>query len=275
MNVPFVRGDSCGRPRRGEDEDMTTRLESKVIVITGGSSGIGEAVAKRVASEGAAVVIGARREDVGNEVAASIRAAGGHAFFLATDGTVEAEVAELVGAAVTKFGRLDGAFNNVGGVGAIGVLQTIDKMAWHADLDQNLTSIFYSLKHQIPAILASGGGGAIVNNASIAGTIGIRALSSYVAAKHGVVGLTRSAALECASQGLRVNALVTGEVDTPLFRSLLGAPPDGDLAAEAMNPVGRIARSDEIAAFVAFLLSDESTFITGAALAIDGGCTAQ
>lgn len=214
---------------------MTTRLESKVIVITGGSSGIGKAVAKRVASEGAAVVIGARREDVGNEVAASIRAAGGHAFFLATDGTVEAEVAELVGAAVTKFGRLDGAFYNVGGVGAIGVLQTIDEVAWHADLNQNLTSIFYSLKHQIPAILASGGGGAIVNNASIAGTIGIRALSSYVAAKHGMVGLTRSAALECASQGLRVNALVTGEVDTPLFRSLLGAPPDGDLAAEASS----------------------------------------
>ncbi|MFL6147178.1 MAG: SDR family NAD(P)-dependent oxidoreductase [Pseudonocardiaceae bacterium] len=254
---------------------MTARFESKVIVVTGGSSGIGKAVARRVASEGAAVVIGARREDVGDEVAASIRSAGGQAIFLATDGTVEANVVELIRTAVTKFGRLDGAFNNVGGVNTLGVVQNIDNAAWHADLDQNLTSVFYSMKYQIPAIMASGGGGSIVNNASIAGAIGIRALSPYVAAKHGVVGLTRTAALECASQGLRVNALVTGEVDTPLFRSLLGAPPDGELAAEAMNPVGRISQPDEIAAFVAFLLSDESTFITGAALAIDGGCTAQ
>ncbi|HEV7452233.1 MAG TPA: SDR family oxidoreductase [Pseudonocardiaceae bacterium] len=254
---------------------MTTRFESKVIVITGGSSGIGRAVAERVASEGAAVVIGARRQDVGDEVVATIRAAGGQAVFLATDGTVEADVAELIRTAVTEFGRLDGAFNNVGGVHTIGVVQKIDDVAWRADLDQNLTSVFYCLKYQIPAIMASGGGGAIVNNASIAGSIGIRAMSPYVAAKHGVVGLTRAAALECASQGLRVNALVTGEVDTPLFRSLLGAPPDGELAAEAMNPVGRISQPDEIAAFVAFLLSDESAFITGAALAIDGGCTAQ
>jgi NAD(P)-dependent dehydrogenase (short-subunit alcohol dehydrogenase family) len=254
---------------------MTTRFESKVIVVTGGSSGIGKAVARRIASEGGAVVIGARREDLGEEVTASIRAAGGQAIFLATDSTVEADVAELIQTAVTKFGQLDGAFNNVGGVNTLGVVQNIDKMAWYADLDQNLTSVFYSLKYQIPAIIASGGGGAIVNNASIAGAIGIRALAPYVAAKHGVVGLTRAAALECASQGLRVNALVTGEVDTPLFRSLLGAPPDGELSAEAVNPVGRISQPDEIAAFVAFLLSDESTFITGAALAIDGGCTAQ
>src|SRR5205085_4778347 len=114
-----------------------------------------------------------------------------------------------------------------------GVVQNIDNAAWHADLDQNLTSVFYSMKCQIPAIMASGGGGSIVNNASIAGAIGIRALSPYVAAKHGVVGLTRTAALECASQGLRVHALVTGAVATPLLRSLLGAPPDVELAADA------------------------------------------
>jgi NAD(P)-dependent dehydrogenase (short-subunit alcohol dehydrogenase family) len=126
---------------------MTARFESKVIVVTGGSSGIGKAVARRVASEGAAVVIGARREDVGDEVAASIRSAGGQAIFLATDGTVEANVAELIRTAVTKFGRLDGAFNNVGGVNTLGVVQNIDNAAWHADLDQNLTSVFYSMKY--------------------------------------------------------------------------------------------------------------------------------
>jgi NAD(P)-dependent dehydrogenase (short-subunit alcohol dehydrogenase family) len=253
---------------------MTARLESKVIVVTGGSSGIGRAVAERVASEGAAVVIGARRKDLGEEVAAAIRAAGGSALFVATDVTVETEVAGLVRTAVAELGRLDGAFNNAGGVGAFGAVQTLDEAAWRADLDLNLSSVFYSLKHQIPAILESGGG-AIVNNASLAGVRGIPTMPAYVAAKHGVVGLTRAAALGCARRGVRVNALVTGNVDTPLYRGLLGVPLEGDLEVEGMNPSGRVSRPEEIAAFVAFLLSDEASFITGAAPAIDGGATAQ
>jgi NAD(P)-dependent dehydrogenase (short-subunit alcohol dehydrogenase family) len=254
---------------------MAARLASKVIVVTGGSSGIGRAVAERVASEGAAVVIGARRTDAGEQVAAGIRAAGGRARFVATDATVEAEVAGLVGVAVEEFGRLDGAFNNAGGVNASGPVQQIHEAAWRADLDQNLTSVFYGLKYQVPAMLGSGGGGAIVNNAALAGVVGVAGMAGYVAAKHGVVGLTRAAALECAGQGVRVNALVTGNVDTPLFRGLLGAPPDGRLEVAGMNPTGRVAQPDEIAALVAFLLSDEAAFITGAALAIDGGFTAQ
>jgi NAD(P)-dependent dehydrogenase (short-subunit alcohol dehydrogenase family) len=254
---------------------MAARLASKVIVVTGGSSGIGRAVAERVASEGAAVVIGARRTDAGEQVAAGIRAAGGRARFVATDATVEAEVAGLVGVAVEEFGRLDGAFNNAGGVNASGPVQQIHEAAWRADLDQNLTSAFYGLKYQLPAMLGSGGGGAIVNNAALAGVVGVAGMAGYVAAKHGVVGLTRAAALECAGQGVRVNALVTGNVDTPLFRGLLGAPPDGRLEVAGMNPTGRVAQPDEIAALVAFLLSDEAAFITGAALAIDGGFTAQ
>jgi NAD(P)-dependent dehydrogenase (short-subunit alcohol dehydrogenase family) len=256
-------------------DGMTARLESKVIVVTGGSSGIGRAVAERVASEGAAVVIGARRKDLGEEVAAAIRAAGGSALFVATDVTVETEVAGLVRTAVAELGRLDGAFNNAGGVGAFGAVQALDEAAWRADLDLNLNSVFYSLKHQIPAILESGGGGAIVNNASLAGVRGISTMPAYVAAKHGVVGLTRAAALECARRGVRVNALVTGNVDTPLYRGLLGVPLEGDLEVEGMNPSGRVSRPEEIAAFVAFLLSDEASFITGAALAIDGGATAH
>lgn len=254
---------------------MASRLASKVIVVTGGSSGIGRAVAERVASEGAAVVIGARRADAGEQVAAGIRAAGGRARFVATDATVEAEVAGLVGVVVEEFGRLDGAFNNVGGVNASGPVQQVHEAAWRADLDQNLTSVFYGLKYQLPAMLGSGGGGAIVNNAALAGVVGVAGMAGYVAAKHGVVGLTRAAALECAGQGVRVNALVTGNVDTPLFRGLLGAPPDGRLEVAGLNPTGRVAQPDEIAALVAFLLSDEAAFITGAALAIDGGFTAQ
>jgi NAD(P)-dependent dehydrogenase (short-subunit alcohol dehydrogenase family) len=254
---------------------MAARLASKVIVVTGGSSGIGRAVAERVAAEGATVVIGARRTDAGEQVAAGIRAAGGRARFVATDATVETEVAGLVGVAVEEFGRLDGAFNNAGGVNASGPVQQIHEAAWRADLDQNLTSAFYGLKYQLPAMLGSGGGGAIVNNAALAGVVGVAGMAGYVAAKHGVVGLTRAAALECAGQGVRVNALVTGNVDTPLFRGLLGAPPGGRLEVAGMNPTGRVAQPDEIAALVAFLLSDEAAFITGAALAIDGGFTAQ
>ena len=254
---------------------MTGRLASKVIVVTGGSSGIGRAVAQRVASEGAAVVIGARRENAGRQVADEITAAGGRSIFVATDVTAEAEPRALVRAAVTEFGRLDGAFNNAGDVAITGPLPAIDDTTWQAELTTNLTSVFYCLKAEIPAILAGGSGGSIVNNASIGGVAGIAGMSAYVAAKHGVVGLTRCAALECAEQGLRVNALITGNVDTPLYRRLSGVSLDADDELPAPNPTGRVASPAEIAAFAAFLLSDESAFITGAALPIDGGFTAQ
>jgi len=253
---------------------MTDRLASKVVVVTGGGTGIGRAVAARTVADGAAVVVAGRREDVGERAAAELRGSGGRALFVASDVTVEADVARLVETAVREFGRLDGAFNNVGGVAATGPVHARSGRDWRADLDQNLTSVFYSLKFQIPAIAAAGGG-SIVNNASIGGVRGIAGMSGYVAAKHGVVGLTRSAALEGAARGVRVNALVTGNADTPLYRRLLGAPAEGDLPGPAPNPTGRVAGPDEIAAFVAFLLSDESAFITGAALAIDGGSTAQ
>lgn len=194
---------------------MAGRMSSKVVLVTGGATGIGAAVARRAIAEGAAVVIAGRRRDVGQKAAADLSRDGGPAMFVAADVTVEAEVSALVGR------------------------------------------------------------GSIVNNASIGGVRGIPGLAAYAAAKHGVVGLTRSAALEGAAEGIRVNALVTGNVDTPLYRRLLGAPPDGELAGPAPNPTGRVAGPDEIASFVAFLLSDESAFITGAALAVDGGFTAQ
>lgn len=255
---------------------MTGRLESKVVVVTGGSSGIGRAVAERAAAEGAAVVIGARRSEQGERVAGDIRRRGGRAVFVTADVTVEVDVAALTDAALAEFGRLDGAFNNAGGAGASGRVQDIRTAQWHATIEQNLTSVYYSLKHEIPAIIASGNGGAVINNASIGGVAGIGSMSAYVAAKHGVVGLTRATALECAAKGVRVNALATGNVDTPLYRDLVGAPAEGDADdLPAPNPTGRVATPAEIAAFVTFLLSDEAAFITGAALAIDGGFTAQ
>ena len=254
---------------------MAGPLASKVVIVTGGATGIGRAVAGRVVADGGAVVIGGRRRDTGEQAAGQLREGGGRALFVGTDVTVEREVERLVAAAVAEFGRLDGAVNNAGGVNASGPVHTVDGPAWHADLEQNLTSVFYCLKYQIPAMTASPGGGSIINNASIGGVRGIPGMAAYVAAKHGVVGLTRSAALEGAGRGIRVNALVTGNVDTPLYRDLLGAPPEGALPGPAPNPTGRVSSPAEIASFVAFLLSDQSAFITGAALAIDGGATAQ
>ncbi|BDC70532.1 SDR family NAD(P)-dependent oxidoreductase [Prescottella equi] len=252
---------------------MSARLENKAFIVTGGSSGIGFAVARRLTAEGAAVVIGSRRKDVGEAAAESLRTAGGTAIFVPADVTIEDDAARLVTAAVAEFGRLDGAFNNADGVNASGPISTVDADTWNAELTQNVTSVFHCLKYQIPAVLETGG--AIVNNASNMGVVALPEAAPYVAAKHAVVGLTRSVALEVADRGVRVNAITTGGVDTPLARGSMATTPEALAYIESLHPVKRIAQPDEIAPFVAFLLSDEASFITGAALAIDGGFTTR
>ncbi|MGH8868073.1 MAG: SDR family oxidoreductase [Actinomycetes bacterium] len=249
------------------------RFASKVVLVAGGSSGIGRAAAARMAAEGAAVVIAARRREAGEAAAASCREAGGRAEFVQADLTVEGQAAVVVQAAVEAYGRLDGAFNNVGGVAGSGPVADLTAQQWHAELALNLTSVFWCVKHQVPAIAASGGG-AIVNNASVAGGVGVPGMAAYTAAKHGVVGLTRAAALEWADRGVRLNALLTGNVDTPLFRRLVGASDETDLDGSGLNPSGRVADAEEVAALVAFLLSDEAPFLTGATVPIDGGFSA-
>ncbi|MBQ0902567.1 SDR family NAD(P)-dependent oxidoreductase [Micromonospora sp. U21] len=250
------------------------RFTDKVILVTGATSGMGRAVVERLAAEGAKVVLAARGKDAGEAFLAELRSAGRDAIFVPTDVTVGAEVEELVGRAVDHYGRLDGAFNNVGAATALGPVSEIDNDAWHAEMALNLDSVFFGLKYQIPALQASGGG-SILNNASNVAVTGAAGMSPYSAAKHGVIGLTRSAALDVAATGVRINALVTGGVDTPLLRGAMGENPEEAIrVAGAMHPVGRIGRPEEIAAFAAFLLSDETRFITGAALAIDGGMTA-
>lgn len=253
---------------------MSTRFADQVVIVTGAGSGIGRALALRIAAEGAAVVLGSRGKDQGERVAEEIRQAGGRALFVPTDVTVDADVARLTQAALTEYGRLDAAFNNAGALTASGSIAEIDDDSWRRELDLNLTGVFHGMRHQVPAIIASGGG-VILNNASNLGVVGMASVAPYVAAKHGVVGLTRSVALETAAAGVRVNALISGAVDTPAFRSSMGATDEGAAAVAALHPLGRIAQPAEIAALCAFLLSDEASFVTGAAVAVDGGFTAQ
>jgi NAD(P)-dependent dehydrogenase (short-subunit alcohol dehydrogenase family) len=251
------------------------RLSSKVVIVIGATSGIGRAVALRVAAEGAGVVAAGRRAELGTALVAEIVNGGGRALFVRCDATVEEDVASAIEAAVAEFGRLDGAVNNAGGVVAPVPVDQLSGDAWRAELDLNLSTVFHGLKHQLPAICRAGGG-AVVNNASAAAVSAVPGLAAYTAAKHGVLGLTRSAALEWAGRGVRVNALVTGNVDTPLYRRLLGVSAESaGQELHAPNPTGRVADPAEIAGLVAYLLSDEAAFITGAALAMDGGMTAQ
>lgn len=249
-------------------------LDDKVALVTGATSGIGAAAARELARQGAAVVVVGRRRPEGEAVVAELLEQGGRAVFAEVDVTREEQVATAVAVAVETYGRLDIAFNNAGQLTAFGPVQDQTEQAWADELAVNTTGLFLSLKHEVKAVLA-GGGGSIINNASQLGVVGNGGgVSPYVAAKHAVVGLTRAAALELAQQGIRVNALALAGVDTPLFRSSMGATPEGARQVADLHPMGRVAQPEEVGPLVTFLGSDRASFITGAAIAIDGGWTA-
>lgn len=250
-------------------------VAGKVILVCGGTSGIGEATARRLAAAGARVVLAGRRAALGEAIAADLRQAGHQAAFLAADLTVDSDAERLVDQVMTACGRLDGAVNTAGSFDATGPLTELDVKAWRAELDANLTSVFLGLKYQLKAMLQTGGPGSVVNNAAVGGTNGFAGMTAYCAAKHGVIGLTRSAALEVADRGVRINALVIGTVDTPMLRKGQGLGPSDPLPSATPIPAGRIASAGEIAGFTQFLLSDDASYITGAALPIDGGLSAQ
>ncbi|MEU4744950.1 SDR family oxidoreductase, partial [Actinosynnema sp. NPDC023658] len=255
-------------------EPATGRLAGKVALVTGGSSGIGEGAAKALAGQGARVVVAARREAELERVVGLITEAGGTAVAVRADTTVDEDVAAAVRTAEEHFGRLDIAFNSAGGLGAVGRVTEQNPKVWADDIEHILTSVFLSMRHELDAMLRAGGG-VIVNNASQLGLVGVGlGISSYVAGKHGVIGLTRAAALEYAPHNIRVNALALASVDTPMFRATTGSE-EMVRHFTSLHPLGRIATVEEAASSVAYLAGDEASFFTGSVLTMDGGWTAQ
>lgn len=248
-------------------------LNGKVAIVTGASSGIGAATALLLAQSGAKVVVAARRQAEGDAVVAQIKAAGGEAIFVKTDVSQMADNERLVAAALNTYGRLDIAFNNAG-VARFGPLHEQTEEDWAVQIGTNLTGSFYALKTQIPALLKSGGG-SIVFNASAVAEVGMAGISTYAATKGGVVALARSAAVEYAPQGIRVNVVNPGPVATPAAIEMSGS---ADAFSEMMAPkvpMGRVGQSEEIARTVVFLASEEASYVTGQSLNVDGGYTAQ
>ncbi|MEM7305093.1 MAG: glucose 1-dehydrogenase [Planctomycetota bacterium] len=254
---------------------MTTQgFEGRVALVTGATSGIGLAAAKAFAERGAKVVLAGRRQDRGEEAAGALREAGHEALFVRTDVDNEAEVNALVGQAVESYGRLDFAFNNAGIEGDPFVPlheQTLDN--YERVFNTNVRSVLTSMKAEIPAMLKSGGG-AIVNNSSVAGLIGFGGMSVYTASKHAVSGLTRAAAAEYAQQGIRINAVAPGAVETEMY-GRFAQDDEVQKQIASLHPIGRAGNVDEIATAVAWLAAPENTFTTGIVLPVDGGFTAQ
>ncbi len=246
-------------------------LSGKVAFVTGGGSGIGEACSLMLAKQGAAVAVVDLKIEVAQKVANTIIKQGSKAIALVADVADEAQVAKAVTETMSKLGGLNIAVNNAGIGGDQAPTADQSVAGWRKVLSINLDGVFYCMRNQIPAMLKSGGG-SIVNIASILGQVGFANSSGYVAAKHGVVGLTRASALEYATQGIRVNAVGPGFINTPL----LGALPKEALEPIAqMHAVKRLGESDEVAALVTFLASDEASFMTGNYYAVDGGYLAQ
>jgi NAD(P)-dependent dehydrogenase (short-subunit alcohol dehydrogenase family) len=249
-----------------------TNLQGKVALVTGSSSGIGRAIALLLGQRGAKVLVAVLPGTGGEKVVGAIQAAGGTAHFVPTDVSRSADCEHAVQQALTAFGRLDISINNAGTFAMGKLLADEDEATWDRVQSVNLKGVFLCMKFEIPAMLRSGGG-AIVNTSSIAGLVGEKTMAIYSASKHGIIGLTKSAALEYAQQGIRVNAICPGGTRTNMFDAVKDTPGFLDYV-NALHPVGRIAEPDEIAQAAVFLASPEASFITGASLAVDGGLTA-
>lgn len=250
----------------------TYDFSGKVVIVTGGGSGIGEACAMTFAQGGAKVVVADLDVANGERVTQAIKDSGGEATFIAANVATPESVEAMVNQTVATYQRLDLAVNNAGIGGEANMTGDYGLESWNRVIDVNLNGVFYCMRYEIPQMLATGGG-AIVNMASILGSVGFATASAYVAAKHGVVGLTRASAIEYSAQGLRVNAVGPGFIRTPLLDNNLD-----EAATEfitSLHPIGRLGESQEVANLVAFLCSDEASFVTGSYYTVDGAYTAQ
>jgi NAD(P)-dependent dehydrogenase (short-subunit alcohol dehydrogenase family) len=247
-----------------------SRLSGKVAIVTGASSGIGRATAKLFAREGAKVVVGARREAELAELVREIKAGGGEALALAGDVQSESYAKDLVAAAEKKFGRLDIAFNNAGAIGPAGPTTEIAEKDWSSALAVNLTSAFLGAKHQIPAMLKQGAGSIIFTSTFVGYTVAFPGVAAYAASKSGLIGLTQSLAAEYGPQGIRVNAILPGAVDTPMYQQV-NSTPEQQAWLTNLHALKRVGTPEEIARSVLYLASDDSAFVTGTASLVDGG----
>ena len=248
-------------------------LHGKVALVTGAAAGIGQAAAVAFAREGARVVVADLDEERGRETVSTIEKKAGEALFVKANVTREEEVAAMVGSAVEHFGGLDCAFNNAGVAGARMLTHEYDEAEWERIVQVHMKGVWLCMKHEIAHMLGHAGG-AIVNTSSIAGLVGYSGACPYVAAKHGIVGMSKSAALEYAEHGLRVNCVNPGWTRTELISYLI-ATPEAAQQIEERHPLGRLAEPPEIAEAVVWLCSDKASFVTGVALPVDGGFVAR
>jgi NAD(P)-dependent dehydrogenase (short-subunit alcohol dehydrogenase family) len=256
---------------------VTSSLEfaEKVALITGGNRGIGAATAKRLAECGAHVVVTGRQREAGRLLVSEIKRSGGSAAFIQADLSQTEQVKRIVPFAIQTFGRLDYAFNNAGISGGARLLTDQTEEIFDHVFAVNVKAMFLLLQDEVRQMIAQGEGGSIVNTASVGGLLATPGAGPYVASKHAVLGLTRTAAIECGRYGIRVNAVSPGAVRTEMLLEIFGSTDALDKMGAAVHPIGRIGRPEEIADAVAWLFSDKSSYYTGQSLTLDGGLTAQ
>jgi NAD(P)-dependent dehydrogenase (short-subunit alcohol dehydrogenase family) len=247
-------------------------LENKIALVTGAGSGIGKAIAQLYAREGAKLVLTDISEKAGEGSLAEIKKVAGQGIFIKADSSIPSDNERVVSVAMKEFGALHIAVNNAGIGGTLKYVGEYPVDDWERVISVNLSGVFYGMRYQIPAILSSGGG-SIVNIASIMGRVAVRGSSAYVAAKHGVIGLTETAALEYAKQNLRVNSIGPGYISTPLLMNMLDEARLKYL--EGLHPMGRLGKPEEVAELALWLNSDKASFVTGSYYNMDGGYLAQ